>query len=44
VGERLKLFGPAQPFPSQQAVAQRTQRFQEALQSLSTPTGQQAQR
>ncbi len=44
VGERLKQFGPAQPPPSQKAVAQRTQRFQEALQSLSAPAGQQAQR
>jgi predicted Zn-dependent protease len=44
VGERLKLFGPAQPYPPQETVALRTQRFQQALETLKAPAGQQAQR
>ena len=45
VGERLKRFGPAQPPPPQEAVAQRTLRFQQALESLEAPAAaQQAQR
>ncbi len=45
VGGRLKLFGPAQPHPPSEAVALRTQRFQQALETLKAPAvGQQAQR
>jgi predicted Zn-dependent protease len=46
VGERLKQFGSAQPHPSQEAVALRTQRFLQALETLKAPAAaaQQAQR
>lgn len=44
VGGRLKLLGPAQPYPPQEAVALRTQRFQQAVETLRAPAGQQAQR
>ena len=44
VGGRLALLGPAQPYPPPESVALRTQRFQQALQTLKAPAGQQAQR
>ncbi|MDY7225133.1 M48 family metalloprotease [Hyalangium rubrum] len=45
VGERLKTMGAEQPHPPQEAVAQRTKRFQAAMEPLKAPpAGQQASR